>query len=336
VRSLTEENDISYLTFDGADTHYVRYRNSVFGITNGQLGIIVKEPFTNHHNNACISAGGYPFVLFDEQARAQALWLAFGAGSYLRGHPQISIPLPWLFARSSLLAYGFRTEYELSENSPHIIRSLKFIRSTALDLPDAKEHDRPELDRGGESVYRAQEGQLAKRKNLWQDGFVAGIFHSSEITNYHDMELPIRFSLKVFNPQFKNDDKLSRKFEGIVTNLTESDSSHFSLPPILSKLAVRDERRRYDDSKKKVTTVNYDLKPGTEWYSRDSTLISNLFEAGLHSPTSDKGTFISKHVKKFITKAALLIFLVLAVITIIIKICFKSKPLTSRSKHAPP
>ena len=324
VRSLTEENDISYMTFDGADMHYVRYRNSVFGITNGRPGIIVTEPFTNHFNNACISAGGYPFVLFDEQARAQTIWLAFGAGSYLRDHPQKSMPLPWLFARASLLAYGFRIEYELSENAPFLVRSLKFIRSTALDLPDAKELDRPELDKGEESMQRAREGQLQKRKTLWPGGFVAGIFQVSGSTNYHGIELPLRFSLQVFNPQLKNDDKLFRKFEGIVTNLTEADSSHFSLPPILSTLSVIDERRRYDGPTKKKTDTQYNLKPGDEWYSRDAPLFTNLFAAGLQSPASDKARYVSKHTKMTITLAALLLSLVLPV-TIIIMLRLKRK-----------
>ena len=326
VRSLAKKIDISYLTFDGVSTYCVRYRDSIFGITNGRPGIIRTEPFTNHRNNACISAGGYPFDLFDEQARSRALWLAFGAGLYLRNHPQKSMPLPWQFARWDLRAYGFRIEYELAEDAPYTVRSLTFIRSTALDLPDSEELKRPELDTGEGSVQRRREDELRERRTVWQDGFVAGTFQASERTNCYSIELPLRFSLRTFNPQLNSSDKLFRKFEGIVTNVTEVELSHFSLPPIMSKLLVIDERRRYDSPTKKKTDVHYDLKPGEKWYGQDASLVTNLFEAGLRSPASDKQRYVSKHAQVVMIRAALLISLILpALICFKIKFALKSK-----------
>jgi hypothetical protein len=322
VNSMTKENDIMCLIFDGADTYFVHYQDSIFGITNGRPGIIATEPFTNHLNNAIVSAGDYPFAALDPQARAQALWLAFAAGSYLHLHPQESMPLPWMPARLNLLAYGFRSEYELSENAPYCIQNLKFIRSTAFDLTDSKELDRPELNRGDISFHSMLEEQLEKRKMLWPDGFVAGTFHVSENTNYDGVELPLEFSLDVFNPQLKNKDKLSRAFEGIVTNLTRIDLSSSPSLPILSELLVSDERMRYESSTKIKTDVHYHLKPGGNWLSRDAELVTNLFEAGLHSHASDRNRYYSKRTKTIVIRTALILSLAFPIIIIIY---FKSK-----------
>jgi len=319
VRSLAKEDDISYLTFDGKDTYSVHYQNSIMGMTNGQPDIIATEPFTNHINRASISAGGYPFNVSDPQGRAQVLWLAFDAGSYLHDHPQKSMPLPWAYVRWNLAAYGFRMEYELSENAPNAIRSLKFIRSTALDLPDNEEFDRPELDNINRSVF---EKTLEQRKKELPDGFVEGIFRGSESTNYHSMELPLAFAFKVFNPHYKKDD-FSRKYEGIVTNVAEADSLNFSLPPIQSELRVKDERRRYKSAAKIETEVDYRLKPAENWLSKDA-LASQQFEAVIHDPVSDRKRYLGKLDKELIVKIALLISTVLPIIIFII-IRFKPK-----------
>ena len=184
---------------------------------------------------------------------------------------------------------------------------MKFVRSVALDLPDEKELNRPELEKSAETMHASWERQLEKRKTLWPDGFVAGEFQVSAITNYNGWELPLRFSLSVYNPQYRHDDKLSRKYEGIIASVAEAAVPQSFLPPILSRVLVVDARRSYESATKKITSVHYQLKPGEEWLPQDSILISNQFQGVLQSPASDKERFLGKHSKVVLIRSGIVV-----------------------------
>ncbi len=304
VKSLTGSYYETYLTYDGTNIYDVCYSDSIVGLKYGRPAVVKTESFTNHFNRAIICGGGFPYDCMDMQARAQILWLAFGAGDYLHQEPTNSMPLPWARPRWNLLAYGFRIEYELGALTPYPIRTLTFTRSTTLDLPSEKaELGRPELNEGDKSMYRAQEKQLQERKALWPDGFIAGNFEVFNYTNYDGLEVPLRFSLKVFSPELMSNDKLSQTFQGVVTNVVALTVGSFS-PPILSRLRVDDERPRFSSRKKKIDSVTYTLSPGKEWPAKDSQSVMRLFHAFFVAPWTDRTYYASQRTKRIIVMAA--------------------------------
>jgi len=280
VHPLNEEGDTFYLTYDGTDTFFVRYREATVDVNQK---IIDRESIEKKVNPAYISSGNYPFVPWDEQKRAHILWLVFGAGEYLHNSGTNTMLLPWIPARWSLLSYGFHVEDKLSAELPYIPKELQFVRDYKLDLAsDSLEMERPELDSpSGDPWIKKWKSELQERRKNWTNGFVAGKLESGDFTNQNGLSIPLSFSFQAFHPQWVH--KLRWKYDGIVTNVTSLTSGESFQPPIISVVGAEDSRFRFRDANKSLDGVNYPVTATNSWPPHDSLDKQKLLQAGLAS-----------------------------------------------------
>jgi hypothetical protein len=313
------KEDVIFMSFDGVDTFYCRYSEAFFDMKNGRPQITKTLPVSNMVNRAYISTGSYPFAPFDEQRRANALWLVFGAGKYINESSIKTMPLPWLAARWNLLCYGFRTESDLLTDPPYLPRKIRFIRDAKLDLESlSAEKNRPELDQNT-SAYLDDDlkEQFKDRKERWIQGSVAGLLETANITNYSGITVPLSFTIKTFYP----DEKINRLYVGTITNVSDLLSSETFRPPFIANLSVHDSRFRYRDNTHRLDKIVYLWKKSDSetWPATNSQYLNELQKFHLNSElaTKRRSIFSSKLIVRyailgvFLFSSLLLLLLVL-------------------------
>ncbi len=295
VKPLPKTNDVMYgkedtilMSFDGADTYYCRYSEAFLEIKNGRPQMTKTLPVTNIFNRAYISTGNYPFAPFDEQRRANALWLVFGSGKYINDSSSKTMPLPWFAARWNLLAYGFRTDSELSATPPYLPKKIKYLRDQNLDYDTLSgEKNRPELDQNS-SAYSDDDlkEQFQNRKAQWQQGDVAGLLETANITNYDGISLPLSFTIKSFYPG----GKINRLYVGAITKISGMVSSETFRPPIIANLSVHDSRFRTRDNTHRLDKIIYVWKKsdGEDWPATNSAYLGRMKGLYLNSELASK------------------------------------------------
>lgn len=275
VRPLHEQGDVIYLAFDGTDTFFARYRESIVDLNQNIIG---RKPLEQGIHPGYISSGNYPFVPYEEQKRVHILWLVYGTGKYLHDTATNTMILPWIAGRWSLLAYGFRTDYTLSLDPPYLPQKLQFIRDRSFDLPtEESEMARPELDAPSSDSWIAEwRNQLKEKKLYWTNGFVAGELESGNFTNLNGIAMPLSFSCKVFWPRWsKKLNRLRWLYEGVVTNLVDLPPDEAFRPPINAPLRVLDSRFR-----SRSTAIDGIICVTTNaWPQRDSSEMQKRFQA---------------------------------------------------------
>lgn len=290
VSPAHEEGDTMHMSYDGKDTFYVRYRVSTVDIHQKIIGI---TPIDQKVNSAYISSGNYPFMPFEEQKRPHVLWLAYGAGSYLRNSTNNSMPLPWYPARWSLMAYGFRVESELF-STPTYVRSLKFIRDSKLDLASFEDElDRPELNTpSSDEDVSSKKADLESRKKYWVDGLVAGELKCLEFTSRNEIDFPKSFEFSEYYPVYAK--KVERRYKGEVTNVTDLPVGRTFRPPIIAPLGVDDTRFR--NKKLGVDDIHYALTNGAAWLANDADILAREFIA-VGKGAAVSGRYVAKNVR---------------------------------------
>jgi len=296
VRPLHEQGDLIYLAFDGTDTFFARYREAVVDVNQN---IIAQIPLEQSMHPGYISSGNYPFVPYEEQKRVHILWLVYGTGNYLHNSATNTIILPWIAARWSLLAYGFRIEHTLSLNPPYLPQKLQFIRDLNFDLPtEDREMERPELDVPSNDSWIADwRNQLQDKKLYWTNGFVAGLLESGNFTNRNGVEIPLSFSLKAFWPRWSRElHRLRWQYEGMITNVVDLSSNEVFRPPISAPLRVQDSRFRFRDATRAVDGINYVAT--NAWLPRDSIEMQRRFQAAREGEGSRRFELHSTRMKR--------------------------------------
>ena len=295
IRPLQEENDVIYSSFDGTSSFFIRYRES--DMDNKNWDIIGKTPVTNKTCTAYLSSGNYPFSPFDEEKRSQILWLVFGSGDYFS--KTNVMPVPWISARYSLVAYGFRAETKLMSSPPYIPQELRFIRDDKLDLANEDdEFSRPELDASlGDNWIAQLKHDLVFRKSKWKDGMLYADLDTVDFTNKNGFEIPMSFDFTIFDHQFyhvgavyypgvKNLTNTSQiihwHYKFNVTNIGDLPANTTFQPPILSrKVFVMDSRFRMADKDRALNMINYMLDRTNNWLPIDSPNLIGQFKAGV-------------------------------------------------------
>lgn len=296
VRPIYQTNNLMagkeeafYMTYNGTDTFFCHYTEAVQGFKEGRPAIVGTKPIEEAGQMAYVSAGAYPFAPYDPQSRCQFLWLAFGAGAYLRTAHTNDVPLPWIPARWNLLAFGFRWDCTAAERAPYTPSLIKFVRDTSLDLREpADEFRRPELVApNADSWYKEWKGQLQDRLSRWEQGLLAGRFEAESFTNVNGLATPQSFTLKVFRPKSRSEDNVRRFYSAAATAVASLDPREPFLPPILGKkLWVDDSRFAYSDKKRKVDEIYYSLAPNASWKSRDDPELQARFASARYSARS--------------------------------------------------
>ncbi len=296
VRPMHKTNDLMagkeeafYMTYNGTDTFFSHYTEAIQGLKGGRPAIVGTKPIEETGQMAYVSAGAYPFAPYDPQSRCQFLWLAFGAGAYLRTAHTNDLPLPWIPARWNLLAFGFRWDCTAAERAPYTPSLIAFVRDTSLDLKEsADEFRRPELVApNADSWYQQWKGQLQDRLSRWEQGQPAGRFEAESFTNVNGLATPQSFTLKVFRPKSRSGDNVRRFYSAVVTAVAVLDPREPLLPPILGKkLWVDDSRFAYSYKKRKVDEIYYSLNPNASWKSRDDPELQARFASARDSARS--------------------------------------------------
>jgi hypothetical protein len=315
--------DIIYLTFDGFDTYFVHYQKS----GDDKNSVYAKTP-------AYISEGNYPFSPWEEQKRANILWLVYGAGLYIHDSmTNNTMPLPWVPARWSLLAYGYRVEHELSPNLPYIPHQLRFIRDYALDLSsEDAEMNRPELDTASGDQWVAKWKDELNTRNSFTNGFLDADINTDDFTNRNGVEIPLFFSWRDFNPHWLNGG-LRCQYNGIVTNVTDLSPSETFLPPVLGSLGVNDSRFRYRDAKRALDGINYRVTIATSWKPRNSPQLKEQFKAGLSGIGASPRNMPSEIRKKRLVAAAVVLFFALFLPVFLYMVAKRNKRGISQAKE---
>lgn len=306
VRPTHEQGDVIYLSYDGTNTFFARYREAV---VDANQNIIARKPLELNVHPGYVNTGNYPFAPYEEQKRVHVLWLAYGAGKYLHDSATNNMILPWLPGRWSLLAYGFRIEYDLSVDPPYLPRKLEFIRDAGLDLSDESEMERPELELSSAlSLIPNWKEQLQKRRSEWSNGFVAGKLQTSNATNSNGMLIPLTFSFTAHHPRWaKRFDQVRWRYEGTITNLASLAVGETFLPPIIAPLHVQDSRFRSRDATRAIDVINYVVT--NSWLPRDSVELQTRYKAAL-GDTSPRVVYSSARSRR------ILVVLIFAVVSL--------------------
>jgi hypothetical protein len=325
VSPVQEKDDTFYLTYDGTNTFFIRYRAAD---VDGNGDIIGRTPVEQKLNLAYVSTGNYPFVPWDEQKRAHILWLVFGSGIHFHEFKTNAIPLPWIAARWSMLSYGFRTEYELSPQFPYIPEHLEFIRDRHLDLAnDALEMDRPELDvQSADSWIAKWKKELQDKRQFWTNGFVAGRLETRNVTNRNGLRIPLSFSFDAYHPKWTiKTKKLRWQYVGVVTNVSDLPIGESFQPPIKSLVHVQDSRFRFRDETRAVNDINYALNITNKWPPNNSQEMQAQLQSGLAS-REISGRFIYQIERnKRLVVAAIFLFTTLSLPVFLFWRAFKQK-----------
>lgn len=278
------KEDELYLTFDGTDSYSCRYTEAIEGITNGRPGIVNTARIQDNDQSAYISTGNYPFGFGDAQERMPILWLSFFSGITMQ-ESKTNLPLPWIDARWSLMAYGFRWDCQMTDKFPFAPSKITFIRDNTLDFPNIEqEYNRPELNNANsDEWFKRWNGQMEERKR-WINGMVIGVLDSSNFTNHNGVNIPLNSSLAVYVPKSTTPDKTRRLYSIEVDSVADLNDENVFRPPLMGKrILVDDSRFRSTSKTHKVDEVYYKLKTNDVWKSKDDPELKAYFDSYLIS-----------------------------------------------------
>jgi hypothetical protein len=313
VDPINNLSNFMCLTYNGNDTFYVEDRKP----TDGKV------------HNAYVSSGRYPFCPWDDQKRVSVLWLAYASGNYIHELGTNTMPLPWISARSSLSAFGFRTKSEFLPESSYVLSHLEFIRDDSLDLStfDA-ELNRPEIDFPSDDVEAASlKADLEDRKINWKNGLVAGDLLCSMFTNKGGLQFPLSFTFTSYHAYHK---LVNRQVVGFVTNIDILHSNEQFSPPVISRLRVEDSRFRALDLG--VESINYQITNINMWRSTNDQQLIEEFSA-VKVNALDSGHFKASAVHDKRVAMVVVVLLIGSTLPLILYLRSRNKGSGSHAHH---
>ena len=318
------KEQVEYLSFDGSDCYHAQYSEANRTLQNDELVVASTTPIKSKVNDTYISKGNYPASPFEgvTEEFVHVLWIMCGAGEAFHADPAREIPLPWVPERWTPLAYGFRSEADLSSTPPYIPRQFRFIRDNRLDLPNFEaELDREQLDKSHNGPWLVRlKADWKRRQTEWPPGFMAGQFKASLFTNLNGMDIPLSFVFEDYDPRLLAPGKLLDRYAAVFTNIMPAPADQSYRPPLLSKIVVTDSRVRFRDDNKQVDKLLYRLKTNDHWMAVSDPFLTNRLFALSTDPQ-----FTARYPLESVKRKRLIIMGLLLLVTFVVPVLLYRK-----------